>query len=58
MQPGGQLCCLRAALAAVEKQEYAGIHRIQNETGIEVQHILDVAIARDKTHVTFDRCEE
>ena len=46
---------IEGAVTAVEKQEYAGIRRIQDETGIEVQRILDVSIAGDKTHVTFDR---
>ena len=46
---------IKGAVTAVEKQEYAGIRRIQDETGIEVQRILDVSIAGDKTHVTFDR---
>ncbi|MCH8217389.1 MAG: hypothetical protein IH892_11535 [Planctomycetes bacterium] len=48
---------IEGAVTAVEKQEYAGIRRIQDETGIEVQRILDVSIGGDKTRVTFDRYE-
>ena len=36
-------------------KEYRGIHRIQEETGIDVHRILDVSIAGDKTQVTYDR---
>jgi phosphoribosylanthranilate isomerase len=46
---------IEGAVSAVEKKEYRGIHRIQEETGINVHKILDVSIAGDKTQVTYDR---
>jgi len=46
---------IEGAVSAVEKKEYRGIHRIQEETGIDVDKILDVSIAGDKTQVTYDR---
>jgi uncharacterized protein (UPF0248 family) len=39
----------------VVKKEYRGIHRIQEETGIDVHRILDVSIAGEKTQVIYDR---
>lgn len=46
---------IEGAVSAVVKKEYAGIQRIQQETGIQVQSILDVSIAGEKTQVTDDR---
>jgi adenine/guanine phosphoribosyltransferase-like PRPP-binding protein len=46
---------IEGAVSAVVKKEYRGIHRIQEETGIDVHRILDVSIAGDKTQVTYDR---
>jgi len=46
---------IEGAVTAVVKKEYGGIHRIQEETGINVHKILDVSIAGDKTQVTNDR---
>ena len=46
---------IEGAVTAVAKNEYRGIARIREETGIDVQRILDVSIAGDKTKVTYDR---
>jgi len=46
---------IEGAVCAVQKKEYRGIHRIQEETGIHVDRILDVSIAGDQTRVTYDR---
>jgi adenine/guanine phosphoribosyltransferase-like PRPP-binding protein len=46
---------IEGAVSAVTKREYGGVHRIQEETGVDVHRILDVSIARHKTQVTYDR---
>ncbi|MCK5282681.1 MAG: hypothetical protein KAK00_04690 [Nanoarchaeota archaeon] len=46
------------AAAAVEKEEYKGIQRIKKETGIEVDRILGISIAGQKTKVISDRFRE
>ena len=46
---------IEGAVSAVAKKEYGGIQRIQDETGINVHRILDISVAGDKTHVTYDR---
>jgi adenine/guanine phosphoribosyltransferase-like PRPP-binding protein len=45
---------IEGAVTAVTKQEYRGIDRIREETGVNVNRILDVSIAGDKTKVTYD----
>jgi adenine/guanine phosphoribosyltransferase-like PRPP-binding protein len=46
---------IEGAAAAVQKEEYRGIDRIRQETGIAVDRILDVSISGDRTRVTYDR---
>jgi adenine phosphoribosyltransferase len=46
---------IEGAVSAVAKKEYEGIQRIEQATGIHVQRIMDVSIAGDKTHVTYDK---
>jgi len=46
---------IEGAVSAVAKKEYKGIERILEETGINVDRILDVSIAGDKTKVTYDK---
>jgi len=46
---------IEGAVAAVQKEEYRGIQRIQEKTGIRVDRILDVSIAGAQTRVTYDR---
>ena len=48
----------RETTPAVAKKEYGGIDRIRDQTGINVQRILDVSVAGDKTQVTYDRYKE
>ena len=45
---------IEGAVTAATKEEYGGIARIRQETGINVHRILDVSIALDKTKVTYD----
>lgn len=49
---------IEGAASAVAKKEYRGIHRIQEETGIEVSRILDVSVAGQTTRVTHDEYED
>jgi adenine/guanine phosphoribosyltransferase-like PRPP-binding protein len=49
---------IEGAVSAAAKKEYNGIDRIQKETGINVHRILNVSVATDKTHVTYDRYKE
>jgi len=46
---------IEGAVAAVQKEEYRGIDRIREETGVQVERILDVSIEGDRTRVTYDR---
>jgi len=46
---------IEGSVSAVAKKEYRGIDRILEETGINVDRILDVSIAGDKTKVTYDK---
>ena len=46
---------IEGAVSAVTKKEYRGIKRILAETDINVDRILDVSIAGDKTKVTYDK---
>jgi adenine/guanine phosphoribosyltransferase-like PRPP-binding protein len=45
---------IEGAVCAVQKQEYRGIDRIREATGIKVDRILDVSVAGDRTQVTYD----
>ncbi len=49
---------IEGAVSAVAKQEYGGIQRIEQTTGIPVHRILDVSIAGDRTRVTYDRYDD
>ncbi|MFC1761806.1 hypothetical protein ACFL6U_06970 [Planctomycetota bacterium] len=46
---------IEGAVAAVAKQEYCGIPRIEQETSVQIQRILDVSVSGNKTRVVFDR---
>jgi len=46
---------IEGAVTAVTKEEYGGIARIKEQTGVDVDRILDVSIAGDKTRITYDK---